>query len=507
MSNNSIVLCIIDGWGIGESCNDQYNAIKQGNAAFWDYLLSNFPNSVLDASGESVGLPVGQIGNSEVGHMTIGGGRVILQDLPKINEMITSGEFQNFLAIKELISFHKNNNKSVHLLGLCSDGGVHSHINHLLFIASLLADNKINVKLHLFLDGRDVAPNSAGQYLREIDSILGPYVSIATIMGRFYAMDRDKRMDRTDKAYQAIVHANAPHIQDWNKHLSSQYQSSIYDEFICPVVMGSYKGFESGDSFFITNFRSDRARQITQYILQNKELLTYKISMTNYSKSLNKDVTPIFEDKRINNTLGQVVSLAGKKQLRIAETEKYAHVTFFFNAGIEESYIGEERIMIPSPQITTYDQKPEMSAFELTDKLKNAIKSKNYDLIIVNYANADMVGHTGVMSAAVKAVEVIDKCLKEIYDAVMSVDGTLIVTADHGNIEYMIDHKNNIVHTAHTNNPVAFILASSKFSKSNLILKKGDLSNIAPTILELMKIDKPKEMTSNSLIEKNYAKN
>lgn len=509
-SYSPIVLCILDGWGISEPSKARYDAISQGKTVFWDYLLKNFPNSQLITSGEEVGLPEGQMGNSEVGHMTIGSGRVILQDLLKINQSINNKELSSHPYLNSLIKTHLKNRKAVHLLGLCSDGGVHSHLNHLIYIAKLLAKHSIKVQLHLFLDGRDVPPASASIYLKQIDQLLeeSSFIKLATISGRFYAMDRDQRWDRTQAAYNSIVHANGYKIHDWKDYIESQYEQDIQDEFIKPSVMDSYSGIEDEDSIIFTNFRSDRVKQLAQSLLLSefkyfpiKSLtLSHKIGMTSYSRELDTSLDTLFLESDITNGLGEVMSSNGKKQLRIAETEKYAHVTSFFNSGREEVFPGEERILVDSPKVRTYDLQPEMSADLLTKNLVKSINDNIHDLIVVNYANGDMVGHSGKMDSAIKAVEAIDQCLEKIYQAVKDANGILLITADHGNVECMFDDVNQVSHTSHTINPVPLVIVSDDLYQSDIKLKNGKLSDIAPTILSLMNIKKPVEMTGKALI-------
>lgn len=501
--NKPVVLCILDGFGIRKDA--EYNAIKQASTPFLDYLLKTYPHTELETSGEIVGLPKGQMGNSEVGHMTIGSGRVIFQDLVRINQSIKNGELENFSLLKDLIKFHANHHKNVHIFGLCSDGGVHSHIDHIIFLAEYLAKNKVSVKLHLFLDGRDTEPTSASKYLSKIDELTkkNPLVKIATIAGRFYAMDRDQRWERTNLAGNGIIKAEANHINDWQKYLQEQYREGITDEFIIPAVLGEYKGIEEQDSILFANFRSDRIRQLAELLLATSINFSFKIGMTSYSEELNKSLSSLFSEQVINNNLGEILSLKRKKQLRIAETEKYAHVTFFFNGGKEELYPGEDRKLILSPKVKTYDLQPEMSAKVLTEELISFIEKDIYDFVVINYANCDMVGHSGKIDAAIKAVEVIDQCLKELYLQINEKNGILIITADHGNVEFMFDKHKNIPHTSHTLNPVPFILIGKQYFKSSTSLRKeGNLSDVAPTILDLMKIEKPVEMTGKSLIEK-----
>lgn len=500
--NKPVILCVLDGFGINNSV--EYNAIEQASTPFLDYIFKNYPHTELATSGELVGLPEGQMGNSEVGHMTLGSGRVILQDLLRINQAIANKDLENSIELKNLITFHANQNKNVHLFGLCSDGGVHSHIEHIIFLAKLLAQSKVNVKLHLFLDGRDTAPKSATEYLTKITDLVQEYstIEIATISGRFYAMDRDQRWDRTKLALKAIIKAEAIQINNWQDYLQTQYDNNITDEFIIPAAFDGYLGIKEQDSLLFANFRSDRIRQLAELILGSDIDLSFKIGMTNYSTELNKHLTSLFSEQIIKNNLGEILSFAGKKQLRIAETEKYAHVTFFFNCGKEDLYPGEDRKLISSPKVKTYDLQPEMSAEVVTKELTELLAKNLYDFIVLNYANCDMVGHSGDMKAAIKAVEIIDQCLKKLYIQINKNDGILIVTADHGNVEFMFDKHKNTPHTSHTLNPVPFILIGKQYLQSNLSLKKGNLSDVAPTILDLMNLKKPIEMTGKSLIEK-----
>lgn len=507
-----VVLCILDGWGISKDPDTRYNAIEQASTPCWDFFLKSFPHTELSTSGEDVGLPKGQMGNSEVGHMTIGSGRVVLQDLLRINQSINDSSLADHSILKQLIKDHQKTNKTVHLLGLCSNGGVHSHIDHMIFLSKLLSENNIQVRLHLFLDGRDVAPSSAPIFLEQIDNLLSnKNIKIATISGRFYAMDRDSRWERCELAYKAIAKGKGIKTPNWIDHLKNQYQNNIYDEFIMPAAMNDYNGIEEGDSLIFTNFRSDRIRQLAQSLLLSnfnhfprKDIkLNYQIGMTSYSSELDKTLKTLFSEQKIENNLGKSVSLNNKKQLRIAETEKYAHVTFFFNSGKEDNYPGEDRILVPSPNVHTYDLQPEMSAQLVTQELIKSINSKKYDLIIVNYANTDMVGHSGKMDAAIKSVEAIDSCLSELYKAIKQTDGLLMITADHGNVEQMFNKSDKAPHTSHTTNPVPLVLVANNLEKIKVTITKGNLSDIAPSILKYMNITQPKEMTGRPLFTRN----
>lgn len=503
-----VILCILDGWGIGDD-NSKHNAIKLANTPNWDFLYKNFPSSILETSGEAVGLPEGQVGNSEVGHMTIGGGRVIKQDLVRINESISDGSLNHSPIIKNLISSHKNQNNYVHLIGLASDGGVHSHLEHLLYFIKLLADDNVKIKLHLFLDGRDTSPQSADKFLSKIDSLIKNYsgVTIASLSGRFYAMDRDKRFERTSLASDAIIYGKGLKIDTWQNYLDEHYQKSVNDEFMLPAAIGKYDAILENDSVFFFNFRSDRIIQLAETILASKLTLIHRIALTSYSEHISRNILTIFPEQDFVNCLGEVISKSEKKQLRIAETEKYAHVTYFFNMGKEKEFAGEDRILIPSPKVKTYDLQPEMSALELTNELIKALKSSKYDLIIVNYANADMVGHSGDLTATIKAIETLDYCLGQIYQEMKNSNIVLIISADHGNAENMHDYESNKVSTSHTLNPVPLLLVAEKFLKGQIKLANGNLSDIAPTILEIMKINHPSEMTGKSLVIKELDRN
>jgi 2,3-bisphosphoglycerate-independent phosphoglycerate mutase len=508
VKKSTIVLCVLDGWGVAPEnteIRELDNAIKDANPPFYNSLLQKFPHSKLATSGEAVGLPDGQMGNSEVGHMTIGSGRIIYQDLLKINKAISSGEIDKNPNLQKLIVSLQNNKKTCHIIGLASDGGVHSHIEHLIFIAKFVADHNIKVRLHLITDGRDTAPKISEKFIKQIAAIDSDLVSVATISGRYYAMDRDKRYERTKKYYDAIVCGANKTFNNPIDVISKSYEAGVSDEFILPQSANNYWGMEDGDAFIITNFRSDRVKQLslslsdpnfTDFDRSKRVEFSAALTMTEYSDQISKLTNAIFPAQIIKNTLSESLSSHGLSQLRIAETEKYAHVTSFFNAGIEAPLNGEDRILIDSPQVATYDLKPEMSSEELTNKLEESILGGKYDFILVNFANTDMVGHTGDYHAAVKAVQAVDRCLERIYSAVMKKKGVLIVTADHGNAEQMYDKKNLTIHTSHTTYPVPFILVGL----DNVRVRDGNLSDIAPTILTLLNIDIPQEMTGKSLI-------
>ena len=505
-SKKTTLLCILDGWGIERG--DDFDAISKANTPVFDELLRTCPNSTIKTYGEAVGLPAGQMGNSEVGHMNIGGGRLVLQSLPKIDNSFNNGEFKGKVEVQEQIKSLKAVNGSIHVMGLLSDGGVHAHIDHIIKAAKNYANEGINVKIHAFTDGRDTSPSSATKFVEELLNEIESEenISLSTISGRYYAMDRDQRWERVEKAYNAIAHAKSIKFSDPIKLLENSYNDKITDEFIIPASNDSYEGIKDGDGVLMVNFRADRAREILETILYknfdhfdrgNVKNISSALGMVEYSEDLNEYLKTIFPAEKLSNTLGEVLSNHGMTQLRIAETEKYAHITFFFNGGAEDVYEGEDRILVPSPDVATYDLKPEMSAPEVTEKLIQAIESGKYDLIVCNYANPDMVGHTGVMNAAVKAVETIDKCLEKLTNAIKENNGTMLITADHGNIEQMVDEKGR-PHTQHTVGCVPLILYGNSSIKE---LSDGRLCDLAPTILELKNIDKPLEMNGLSLIK------
>ncbi|WP_265026578.1 2,3-bisphosphoglycerate-independent phosphoglycerate mutase [Wolbachia endosymbiont of Rhagoletis indifferens] len=497
MGIKSVVLCILDGWGNGVE-SSKYNAISNANPPCWQYISSNYPKCSLSACGADVGLPGGQIGNSEVGHMNIGSGRVVMQSLQRINQEI--GTIENNTNLQNFISNLKSKNGICHIMGLISDGGVHSHQKHIGALANKISQHGIKVVIHAFLDGRDTLPNSGKKCIQEFTkSIKGNDTRIATVSGRYYAMDRDNRWERTIEAYEAIAFAKAPRHDNAVSLIDENYQNNITDEFIKPAVIGDYQGIKPEDGVLLANFRADRMIQLASILLGKTDYIEVAkfssiLSMMKYKEDLK--IPYIFPPTSFVDTLGQTIEDNKLRQLRIAETEKYAHVTFFFNCGKEEPFLGEERILIPSPKVQTYDLQPEMSASELTEKLVEKIHSQEFALIVVNYANPDMVGHTGNIKAAEKAVLAVDDCLAKVLSAVKKSSNTaLIVTADHGNVECMFDEENNTPHTAHTLNKVPFIV-----SCNNLKLRDGRLSDIAPTILQLLGIKKPDEMTGSSLI-------
>ena len=510
MDSKLTMLMILDGFGINPK--EEGNAVKLASTPNIDKLMKKYPVTKMVASGMGVGLPEGQMGNSEVGHTNIGAGRIVYQDLAKITKSIEDGDFFSNEVLVNAIENCKKNGSKLHILGLVSDGGVHSHNRHLYGLLELAKRRDFeDVYIHCFLDGRDTPPASAEGYIQELQEKMKEkgVGKIATLSGRFYAMDRDKRWNRIEKAYNAIVNGEGIKAIDPINAIESSYQKEVFDEFIEPIVITNGEKpittIEDGDSVIFFNFRPDRAREISRAIVdssfnefETKKLNVFFVCFTNYDASM-PNVKIAFEKEKIVNTLGEVISKKGETQLRIAETEKYAHVTFFFNGGEEKSYEGEDRILVPSPKVETYDLKPEMSALEVCDKTVNAINSKKYNCIILNFANPDMVGHTGSLQAAIKAIETIDVCVGKIYDAIEAQKANLIITADHGNAEQMIDYKTGEPHTAHTTNLVPLILITEK---ENLKLKEGRLCDIAPTMLELMGIEKPAEMSGESIIEK-----
>ena len=503
----TIVLCIMDGWGINK--NSENNAVALAKTPNVDFLTKTFPYSTLDASGENVGLPIGQVGNSEVGHMNIGSGRVVLQSLPKINKAFANNEVERNKNFQHFLSNH-NKNKTVHILGLCSDGGVHSHSNHIIEMSKLLAKNKCKACIHIFSDGRDCSPKQLGQQIRKFEMSLPEKIKVVSLVGRYYSMDRDNRWERVKKAFDLIVYGKHDRkFSNLSKGLEEAYKNNETDEFISPTLIGNYKGFEEGDSLIMVNFRADRVRELLTALLDSKfrkfeknintPILSNNLGMTEYSKELSNFMNSIFVKENIKDTLGEIISKANFKQLRLAETEKYPHVTFFFNGGEETIYRGETRIMIPSPKISTYDLKPEMSAKKVETKLISSIKNRTYDLIVINFANPDMVGHTGDLKAAIKAVETVDTAIGNIKNMIIKCNGILLLTADHGNCEIMFDEITNLPHTSHTCNKVPLILISKN---KDYKLRDGRLADIAPTILELMSIKSPKNMSGKSLLLK-----
>ena len=507
MNKKPLMLMILDGWGINP-CDNQINAIK--NAAPKEYLelLSKYPHSQLKASGEAVGLPEGQMGNSEVGHLNIGAGRVIYQPLVKITKDIRDGEFFEIPVLKEAFEYAKENNTAMHFAGLVSDGGVHSHIDHIYGLLQMAKNYGLTkVYLHAFLDGRDTPPASAVNFLAQVEAKMAEMGvgKIATISGRYFAMDRDKNYDRTKIAYDNMTLGNGIEASSADEAIKASYAAGVTDEFVKPTVIDKEGLVKSGDVLINFNFRPDRARQITrafndkEFTFFDRNIDPIKVyCMRQYDSTI--DAPVIYKDDEIVNTFGEVISKAGLTQLRTAETEKYAHVTFFFNGGVESQYPGEDRKLVASPKVATYDLKPEMSAYEVTEGAKEALISGKYDVVILNFANPDMVGHTGVLEAAVKAIKAVDECVKVLVDTVLSLDGSVLITADHGNAELMVDPETNAPFTAHTTNEVPFIYVSNH--TEGVTLKDGKLADIAPTMLNILGIEQPKEMTGENLIVK-----
>jgi 2,3-bisphosphoglycerate-independent phosphoglycerate mutase len=499
-----VMLVILDGFGWRE--DDADNAVRQAKTPVFDRLWETGPRGFLHTSGHDVGLPDGQMGNSEVGHLNIGAGRVVMQDLPRIGNAIAGGEIAKAPVLTGLIKTLKDSGGTCHLIGLISPGGVHSHQDHAAALAKILAEAGVPAVMHALTDGRDTPPQSAGDDIKRLLAALPKSVPVATVCGRYYAMDRDKRWDRVGKAYAAIVEADAPRFPDASAVVVDAYANKKFDEFILPAVVSDYHGMKDGDGILCFNFRADRVREILGAMLdpkfegfERKRVVKFAaaVGMTQYSDALDEFMQAIFPPQSFAHILGEVVADAGRTQLRMAETEKYPHVTYFLNGGHEEPYRGEDRIMVPSPKVATYDLQPEMSAPELTDKAVEAINSGKYDMIILNFANPDMVGHTGSLTAAIKAVETVDASLGRIADAIRKAGGALLVTADHGNCEMMRDPATGGPHTSHTTNPVPVVLLGAR---NRGLVAEGRLADIAPTLLELMELPKPKEMTGRSLL-------
>ena len=504
-----VLLTILDGWGYSE--NPKGNAILGAKTPTWDFLWQQYPHTLICGSGNKVGLPSGQMGNSEVGHLNLGAGRVVYQEYTRISNAINDGSFFTNSTLTRAVDQAVKNDKAVHILGLLSPGGVHSHEEQIHAIAKLAAKQGANrLFLHAFLDGRDTAPKSAEYSLQAMENVFKELGSgqIASVIGRYFAMDRDHRWPRIQQAYDLITQGKAEHHADTAlTALAAAYERGETDEFVAATAIhldGKAVTIEDGDTVIFANYRSDRARQITRAFVQpdfdgferhhHPKLATF-VSLTEYNKEFNTEVA--YPSLRLNNVFGEYIAQKGMRQLRIAETEKYAHVTFFFNGGEEEPFTGEDRILIPSPNVATYDLQPEMSAPLLTDKLIEAIESGKYDAIVCNYANPDMVGHTGNYETTVKAIEALDECLKRLYDAINKAGGEMLITADHGNAEQMYAETGDQAHTAHTNNPVPFIYVGRKAS----CIPNGSLADVAPTILTLMGLPIPNEMNGHSLLE------
>ncbi|MBA5851332.1 2,3-bisphosphoglycerate-independent phosphoglycerate mutase [Clostridium sp. cel8] len=509
MNKKPVMLMILDGFGISDKVEG--NAVKAAYKPNFDKYYNTCPHTTLGASGLSVGLPDGQMGNSEVGHLNIGAGRIVYQALTKISKSIKDGEFFTNEALNKAVDNVVKNNSDFHIMGLLSPGGVHSHMEHLKGLLMLAKEKGLKkVYVHAFTDGRDVPPSSAKEYVKDIEEYMNEIGvgKIASVSGRYYAMDRDKRWERVELAYNALVLGKGVEADSAFAAIENSYKNGKTDEFIVPTVIKKdgkpLATIKDGDSVVFFNFRPDRARQLTRAIndkefdgFQRKTLNLEFVTMTEYDAEI-KGVDVAFKNDSYKNTLGEYVSKLGKNQLRIAETEKYAHVTFFFNGGVEKPNKNEDRVLVPSPKVATYDLQPEMSIYEVTDELLKRLDEDKYDLIILNFANPDMVGHTGVFEAAKKAIEAVDVCLGKVADKILEKDGTLFITADHGNSEEEIDYDTKKPMTAHTTNPVPFVYVSKNPSE---LRDGGVLADIAPTILQVMKLDKPKEMTGKSLIK------
>ena len=504
MNKNLVMLCIMDGYGITDVIKG--NAIYAAKKPNLDFLTSQYPHTILGASGEDVGLPDGQMGNSEVGHANIGAGRIVYQSLTRVNIAVRNDTLMQMDAIKKSVDHALKNNSKLHIMGLLSDGGVHSHINHILYMLEKAVKAGVKeVVVHAFLDGRDVPPKSALTYLDMLQEKVNEvgHSKIGVVSGRYYAMDRDKNWNRSQLAYDALVYNKAP-LKEFHKGINESYDEGVTDEFVVPFIASSESNINDGDSVIFANFRPDRAIQIST-ALTNLEMtkienghvfkdLVY-VCMMLYSENVKGDI--VFGLQELNNTFGDYMAELGKKQLRIAETEKYAHVTFFFDGGVDKELPGEDRILVNSPKVATYDLKPEMSAYEVCDKVVEAIRKDYYDTIILNFANCDMVGHTTVFDATVRAVETVDECVGRIYKEIEAIGGVLVIIADHGNADKLLDEEGRPF-SAHSTNPVPCII-----TKKGLELRSGgNLGDVVPTMLELMNLEQPKEMTGKSLIIK-----
>ena len=504
--NKKVILMILDGWG--KSPDPKVSAIDNANVPFINSLYQNYPSAQLRTDGLHVGLPEGQMGNSEVGHMNLGAGRIVYQDLAKINLAVAKKTLAQEQVLKDAFQYAKDNNKDVHFLGLVSDGGVHSHTSHLRGLIDSTQDYGLqNVFIHAFTDGRDVDPKSGKKYIQDLQDYIAPTTAkIASVIGRYYAMDRDKRWERVKLAYDLVVNAQGTHSQDLVASIEESYSNNVTDEFINPTIAVDANNkplsvIKEDDVVVFFNFRTDRGRELTEALSQQDfheqnmhKLNLYYVTLTNYDETY-QNVKVVYNKDNITETLGEVLEKANKKQIRIAETEKYPHVTFFFSGGREEPFVGESRILKNSPKVATYDLQPEMSAYELTDALVPEIEKGEVDFVCLNFANGDMVGHTGIMEAAIKACEAVDKCVEKVITAAIANDYTVLVIADHGNCETMINPDGS-PNTAHTTNPVPFILVDKEIKKVN----DGVLGDIAPTILDLMGVAKPAVMTQNSLL-------
>ncbi|APG65525.1 phosphoglycerate mutase (2,3-diphosphoglycerate-independent) [Tenacibaculum todarodis] len=504
--NKKVILMILDGWGITQ--DPKVSAIYNAKTPYINSLYDKYPNAELRTDGEHVGLPEGQMGNSEVGHMNLGAGRIVYQNLARINKAVKEKTLGKEKVLLDTFKYAKEHNKTVHLLGLVSNGGIHAHINHLKGLLDVAKENEVdNVFLHAFTDGRDCDPKSAPYFLNEVQEHMDKSTGeIATVTGRYYAMDRDNRWERIKEAYDGLVNGIGTKTENAIDAVKANYEAGITDEFHKPIIVTNKDGspksqIKEGDVVLFFNYRTDRGRELTNALSQNdfpefgmKKLDLYYTTITLYDASF-EGINVIYNTDNIKNTLGEVLSKAGKKQIRIAETEKYPHVTFFFSGGQEEPFKGESRILRNSPKVATYDLKPEMSAYELTDALCEDLEKGETDFVCLNFANGDMVGHTGIMEAAIKACEAVDECAKEVIETGLRNDYSILLIADHGNCETMMNPDGS-PHTAHTTNPVPFVLIDKEIKS----VKSGILGDIAPTILHLMGVEKPEEMTQNSLV-------
>lgn len=513
MSKKITALIILDGFGVAPS--GKGNAITESGAPNFNRYKNEYPNTTIHASGMDVGLPDGQMGNSEVGHTNIGAGRIVYQELTRITKSIKDGDFFNKKEFLDVIDNVKRNHSKLHLMGLLSDGGVHSHIEHLFALIELAKKCGLpEVYVHCFMDGRDVPPKSGKCYITQLEDKMKEisFGKIATVMGRYYAMDRDKRWNRVKLAYDAVVDGKGKYNDSAEGAIEDSYKADVTDEFVVPAVITEngkpVATVDDNDSVIFFNFRPDRAREITRSIIEpdfndfvrDTGYHPVKfVSMTQYDATF-KNLTVAFKPEKLTNTFGEYISSKGLTQLRIAETEKYAHVTFFFNGGVEQPNKGEDRALIPSPKVATYDLKPEMSAYEVAAEAVKRIDSGKYDVMILNFANPDMVGHTGIVGAAVKAINAVDECLGKVVDEILKNGGRAIITADHGNAEQMIDPETGNPFTAHTTNVVPFVLVDNDL-KSAALRENGRLSDLAPTLLDMMGIEKPSEMTGTSIIK------
>ena len=502
------MLIILDGFGLRQE--KEGNAVALANTPNLDRIMQDCPLSRIETSGKFVGLPEGIMGNSEVGHMNMGAGRIVKQDLVRINDSINSNELKNNTQLLKIFNHVKNNSSTLHLIGLISDGGVHSHLDHLEYILSTARDRGVDkIAIHAFMDGRDTSPVSGINFIIKLETFLDSddNYGVATVCGRYYAMDRDNRWERVESAYGMLIHSEGEKFPDAATAIQASYDNDITDEFIKPAIIGEPCPIQNGDALLSLNFRADRMRQIVSAINDTKfshfaakSLDILFTSMTKYQEKFTYPV--LFSPERIDNTFPELLAQNNYRQLRIAETEKYAHVTYFFNGGSEQPFPGETRILIPSPKVATYDLQPEMSAHEVTEEVLLAIEGDDYEAIIMNFANPDMVGHTGNIPAAISAIETIDVCLEKIQRAAKEKNAAIFLTADHGNLELMVDPQNGMIHTAHTTFPVPLILVG--VNRNYRLAERGKLADIAPTILDYLKIKKPLEMTGNSLLISNY---